>query len=208
MTFQKMLPLAAVAAYCFAFQPAMAGEKCYDFSKMTVGKTYKIGDEIDISIGKVRIREFIKNGEVFKPVNDVEQSLSVSQSVLAQGESSPELAGRLVGVQLIPREPVQEISMLVAQQLGLNANLPAYVEVNGELHDFTGSFNIANNKELGDAASGRARFKAKLVQDAAGPDGPSYWHRGRMGVRAVNGGIATATFGAQIFNFDQVCFKK
>jgi hypothetical protein len=195
------------AAVALASGPLLAGEKCYDFSKMTVGTSYRIGDELDISIGKVKIREFIKNGGVLEPTSGIDQHLEITQSRLAQ-EASPEVSLTLVGMQVIPREPVQEVSMLVAQQLGVGGNLPAYIEINGEKHDFSGSFIQAHDKVLGNVAQGRARFKADLVQDAAGSGGPSYWHRGRMGARAVSGGIESITIGGQAVHLDQICFKR
>jgi hypothetical protein len=198
--------LTALALACAA-ATAPAAEKCYDFSKMTVGTSYRIGDEVDISIGKVRIRPFLKDGAVAQPTSGIDQHLEITQSQLAQ-EASPEVALTLVGLQMIPREPVQEVSMLVAQQLGVNASLPAYIEINGERHDFAGSFVQAHNKVLGNGSQGHARFKADLVQDAPTANGPSYWHRGRMGARAVDGGIETITIGAQAVHLDKICFRK
>ena len=203
----KKLRVAVAGALAFAVTPLMAAEQCYDFSNMPVGTSYRIGDEVDISIGKVKIREFIKDGAVLVPTSGIDQHLEITQSQLAQ-DAAPEVALTLVGMQVIPRKPVKEVSMLVAQQLGVGANLPAYIEINGEKHDFAGSFTQADNKVLGDAARGRARFKADLVQDAAGPNGPSYWYRGRMGARAVSGGIETITVGGQAVRLDKVCFKR
>lgn len=194
-------------ALALAGTSVLAAEKCYDFSKMEVGTSYHIGDEVDISIGKVKIRGFLKDGEVVQPTSGIDQHLEITQSQIAQ-ERPPEVALTLVALQMIPREPVQEVSLLVAQQLGVNGDLPAWIEINGERHDFAGSFAQANNKILGNASQGHARFKAQLVQDAPGPNGPSYWHRGRLGARAVDGGIETITIGAQAAHLDQICFKK
>lgn len=203
----RVLRAAVAGALTLASLPLFAGEKCYDFSRMTVGTSYRIGDEIDIGIGKVKIREFVKDGAVLVPTSGIDQHLEITQSKLAQ-EVAPEVALTLVGMQLIPREPVQEVTLRVAQQLGAGGNLPAYVEINGERHDFAGSFAKSDGKVLGDAAVGRARIKADVVQDAAGTAGPSYWHRGRIGVRAVSGGIRTFTIGAQAAHLDQICFRR
>lgn len=203
----RLVPAIAGLAIAFAGGAATAAEKCYDFSKMTVGTSYAIDDIVDISIGSVKIQPFVKDGVVVQPTSGINQHLEVTQSKLALGEP-PEIALTLVGLQLRPREPVQEVSMLVAQQLGVNQNLPAYIEINGERHDFNGRFDQAHNKKLGNATQGHALFKAQMTQDPAGPNGPSYWHRGRMGARAVDGGIDTLTIGAQAVHLDQICFKK
>jgi hypothetical protein len=207
MTQGKLARGLAAVAWALAAGPALAAEKCYDFSKMTVGTSYEIGDEVDISIGKVKIRGFLKDGEVVEPTSGIHQHLEITQSQISQ-EKPPEVALTLVGLQMVPREPVQEVSMLVAQQLGVNSSLPAWIEINGERHDFEGSFAQANNKVLGNATQGHARFKAQLVQDAPGPNGPSYWHRGRLGARAVDGAIETITIGAQAAHLDQICFRR
>jgi hypothetical protein len=207
MRYRTILRGIACCALAGAAGSALADEKCYDFSKLAVGTSHDVNTEFDISIGKVKVREFIKNGAVLEPTSGIHQHLEVTQSRLAQG-TSPEVALTMVGMQVIPNQPVQEVSMLVAQQLGLNGALPAYLEINGERHDFLGSFNQANNKVLGSAPAGRARFKADLVQDEPGENGPSYWHRGRMGARALQGGIETITIGAQAARVDQICFKR
>ncbi len=203
----RLVPAFAGLAIAYLGNAVPAAEKCYDFSKMTVGTSYAIGDVVDISIGSVKIRPFLKDGEVVEPTSGINQHLEVTQSKLAQGEP-PEVALTLVGLQLRPDQPVQEVSMLVAQQLGVNQNLPAFIEINGERHDFTGRFDQAHNKKLGNDAQGHALFKAQMVQDPPGQNGPSYWHRGRMGARAVDGGIDTITIGAQTVHLDKVCLRK
>lgn len=202
---RKYLPGAIVAALTLCSVPAFATETCYDLSRLTVGSSYHIGDEIEFDLGKVRVRNFIKDGAVFTPVNPIDQHFEVAHSAIARGVL-PEGEVIFVSMQIIPDNPVQEITLKVAQQLGITGELPALVEINGELHDFEGSFNVADSRLFGNFLTGRARFRSDLVQDAPGPNGPSYWHRGLIRARALPGdSIQTFAFGAQIMRFDDVC---
>ncbi len=199
-------------AFLIGSAVSLAGETCYDFSGMAVGTSYGIDQEVVIEngrgerIGKVRIRKFIKDGAEFTPINGTIQQLKISQSMIAK-EASPEVALTYVGMQLIPVKPVKEVTMLVAQNLGRDGSRPAYIEINGERHDFSGSFNLADEREMGNLPAGRARFKASLEQDAAGANGQSTWHRGRLGAVAVEGGIESFTIGSFAAHIDMVCFK-
>lgn len=182
---------------------------CFDFSKQTTGTTWTVNQEIRTGFGKVVVREFVIDGKKYTPQTDVQtQYLKVNSSQIAQG-SPPELHGSLINVQIVPDKPVRGISMKFAQQLGVTGQLPANLEVNGDRHDFRGALTEANGKELGDASKGKARLRVELVADASTPEHPnSFWHRGTVEARATSGAIETISFGAQAFNFDDVCIYR
>jgi hypothetical protein len=182
---------------------------CFDFSKQTTGTTWTVNQEIRTGFGKVVVREFVIDGKKYTPQTDVQtQYLKVNSSQIAQG-SPPELHGSLINVQIVPDKPVRGISMKFAQQLGVTGQLPANLEVNGDRHDFRGALTEANGKEIGDAAKGVAKLRVNLVADASTPEHPnSYWHRGTVEARATSGAIETLSFGAQAFNFDDVCIYR
>lgn len=200
----RLVLLGAAAALAAIALSAQSAEKCYDFSRLAVGKTFRIGDEIDISIGKVHIRDFVIDGVKYAPQADT-QFLKVNQTQIAQG-TSPELHIAFVNVQIIPSQPATKVTMKLAQQLGVTGQLPANLGVNGDLHDFRGSFEKVDGKHLGSSTRGRAEVKVNLVPDPSTPENPSYWHRGTLGIRALSGGIESISFGAQLMNFDNICF--
>ena len=99
--------------------------------------------------------------------------------------------------------------MKFAQQLGVTGQLPANLEVNGDRRDFRGALSQADGGEMGDATKGMAKLRVNLVADASTQDQPnSYWHRGTVEVRATSGAIESISFGAQAFNFDDVCIHR
>lgn len=188
-----------VALSALSAGSAGAVEHCYDFSKLAVDTRYKVGDAVQIGIGTVRIRQMPRNGAPDPHPSAQNRFLSVSQQQLAQG-SAPEVHGSQVAMQILASRPVRSIRMKLAQQLG-GGGLPAFLEVNGELHDFEGSFQRADGKTLG--LGGKAEMRVALVADAA----PSAWHRGTLGVRAKSGGIKTFSIGAQSFSADDICIE-
>lgn len=181
---------------------------CYDFSKQTAGTTWGVDQEIETNFGKVVVRDFVIDGKKYTPQTDVAtQYLKVNTSQIAQG-ASPELHGSLVNVQIVPRKPVRGISMKFAQQLGGTGQLPANLEVNGDRHDFRGALDAANGREMGNDSQGKAKLRVVLVPDSAPEHPNSNWTRGTVEVRAVSGAIESLSFGAQAFNFDDVCIHR
>lgn len=195
--------LSLAAALALAHGPALAAEKCYDFSKLAADSSWGVNIDVPIDIGTVRIRPLIVNGQPFVAANADRQFLRLQDQQIAGGQR-PELHGSQVAMQIVPSERVRSVRMKFAHQPGPDGKRPSFIEVNGEKHDFEGLFSKVNGRTLGQGTSWRAEAKAELVPSGA----DSLWHAGTLAVRSTQGGIDQVTIGAQFFRVDNVCLER
>ena len=112
------------------------------------------------------------------------------------GGTAPEVYGKNVAVQMLPRAPVGKVSMKLAHQPGAGDGRAAFVEVNGERHEFNGSLAQLHGRTVGPA-----RLKVDL------PAASGNWVGGRLSATSKQG-IESFTIGAGELRLDDVCFEK
>lgn len=195
--------LAAASALALAHGGALAAEKCHDFGKLAAGSSWGVNIDVPIDIGTVRVRPLIIKGQPFEAANADKQFLRLQDQEIAGGKR-PELHGAQVAMQIVPSERVRTIRMRFAHQPGPDGKRPSFIEVNGEKHDFEGSFAKLDGRTMGQGMSWRAEAKADLAPSGA----DSLWHAGTLAVRSTQGGIDQVTIGAQFFRVDNVCIER
>lgn len=192
----SMLSIAVLVAA--AVSPALAAQRCFHFDKLAEGSSWTVGDSVDMgNIGEVRVRDLLAAGT---PVadNPANKFLKLSAAATAGG-TSPEVYGKNVAVQMIPKEPASTISMKVSHQPGAEGARAAFVEVNGERHEFNGSLAQLNGKTIGGAS------KAKLKVDL--PTTSGNFVSGRLKAESRDG-IRSFTIGAMELHLDDVCLER
>ncbi len=189
--------VAAAAAQMAA--PAIAGERCYDFSGQTAGTDYAVGTTVPIDIGRVNVRELLSGGSAVAG-NPANKFLRVMDQQIAGG-AAPEMYGKNVAVQIEPHEAVHAISLRISHQPGAAGARAAFVEVNGQRHEFKGSLAALDGKSLG-SGNHVARFKVDLP-----PENTSNWDTGRLRVSST-GDLRSFTLGAAELRLDDVCIER
>jgi hypothetical protein len=197
------LALAVASALALAQGPAFAAEKCYDFARLPTDARWGVDTSQLIDIGEVRIRPLVIKGQPFEAANPDKQFLRMQDQQIAGGQR-PELYGAQVAMQIVPSQRVRVLRMRFAHQPGPDGKRPSFIEVNGEKHDFEGSFAKLNGRTMGQGTSWRAEAKADLAPSGA----DSLWHAGTLAVRSTQGGIDQVTIGAQFFRVDDVCIER
>lgn len=192
----KLSILAIPAALALlAHASAGAAERCYPFDKLAADAQWAPGDTVPMSIGEVRVRNLPVDGD---PVatNPANVFLKVMATQKIAGGTAPEVYGKNVAVQMKPRKAVDKVSMKVAHQPGAGDGRAAFVEVNGERHEFNGSLAQLHGKTVG---------VAKLKVDL--PTTAGNWVGGRLSATSKQG-IESFTIGAGELRLDDVCFEK
>lgn len=187
--------LALPVALGLAQLPAVGAEVCYPFDKLATDAQWAPGDTVPMSIGEVRVRNLLAGGN---PVatNPANVFLKVMATQKIAGGIAPEVYGKNVAVQMLPREAVAKVSMKVSHQPGVTVGRAAFVEVNGVRREFSGSLAKLDGRTVG---------PAKLKVDL--PTANGNWIGGRLSATS-NQGIESFTIGAGELRLDDVCFEK
>jgi len=196
-------PGVAGLVVALAGAPAVADAACYDFGRLAADASWGVDGSVTIGIGEVRIRPLMINGQPFVADKPDKQFLRVQHQQIAGG-TRPELYGSQVAMQIVPSQRVRELRMRFAHQPGPDGKRPAFIEVNGEKHDFEGLFSKVNGRTMGQGTAWRAEARADLAPSGA----DSLWHAGTLAVRSTQGGIEQVTIGAQFFRVDDVCVER
>lgn len=174
------------------------GEHCFGFDRLPSGSAWSVGSRVDMGdLGEVLVRELLRGGE---PVaeNETNVFLALSDAKTAGG-TAPEVYGKNIAVQMIPKGPVSRIAMKVSHQPGAAGGRAAFVEVNDERYEFNGSLLQLNGRSMGGDA--KARITAEL------PASSGNFVSGRMKVES-KAGIRSFTIGAAELHLDDVCFTR
>jgi hypothetical protein len=193
--------LAAAVAALLALAPAHAGTTCYDFDNQVAGASWAVDASVavPISIGQFRVRPLKLDGVVVAPASSFFKVADAGQKIA--GGAAPEMYGKNVALQIEPAPGAKAIWMKVSHQPGPNQQRTAFVEVNGERHNWRGSFERLDGKTIGPAAH-PARIDAEFA-----PVNDSLWHSGRVRVRSQDG-IRSFTLGAAELRLDDVCVER
>jgi hypothetical protein len=194
---------AAAAAALLALAPVQARTttSCYHFDGQAAGASWPVdpAQAVPISIGEVRIRPLVLDGVEVAPAQRFFRVAPAGQHIA--GGSAPEMQGKNVAVQVVPRPGATSVSLKLSHQPGPEMGRAAMVEVNGARHDWRGSFASLNERALG---SGRAA--ANFEVDVT-PVGDSLWHSGWLRVSSVQG-IESFSIGAAELRLDDVCIER
>jgi hypothetical protein len=192
---------ALIAGLTLASGSAWAAEQCYDFSNIAPGTEYAIDGSvpIPISIGEVRVRPLKFEGNEVAPAS---RFFRVADTQQIAGGAAPEMQGKNVSLQMIPSQPAKRITLKFSHQPGAAGERVANVEVNGEKHEWRGSFSKLDGKKLGQG-NGATRFKVRQETVAN-----SNWVSGELRLEGKSENIASFTIGAAELRLDDVCFEK
>jgi hypothetical protein len=200
---QIMKPLlqSICALLALALPPAYAGERCYDFGRLKPGVEYAVNATVPIEIGDVRVRDLRLDG-----AQVAQKDKNVFLRVLDQqvaGGAKPELYGKNVAVQMLPREAVHRISLRYSHQPGADGTRAAMVEVNGVRHDWRGSMQTLDGRQIGVGTPHEARFKVRQPASTGGAG----WISGELQIESTQG-LKSFTIGAAELRLDDVCVEK
>lgn len=179
--------LSVAAAALLALAPAHAGTTCHHFDNQVPGSSWAVdpGAAVPISIGRFRVRPLKLDGVVVAPASSFFKVADAGQKIA--GGAAPEMYGKNVALQIEPTPGARQRA--------------AFVEVNGERHDWRGSFAQLDGRTIGPAAH-PARLDAEFA-----PVNDSLWHSGRLRVRSQDG-IRSVTLGAAEPRLDDVCVER
>ena len=194
------LQLLVIAATAAASLSAQAAGTCYHFDGQAADASYPVnGPPVEIGIGRIQVRDLKLDGAVVAPAN---RFLKVMPAQHIAGGAAPEMYGKNVAVQMLPREGVHQIRLRYAHQPGAEGARAAMVEVNGARHDWTGSLHKLDGQTI--AADGHAaRFQVRQP-DGHGDNG---WISGELTLTSQDG-IRSFTLGAAELRLDDVCFER
>jgi len=173
--------------------------ECHDFTGLTPGAKYAVGDVIGAEHATISIRPYLIDGDV--DTASVRQA-SVSNTKIAGGTSS-QIDLHLVSAQVVPAEPVRRVTVKLAQFVGHEGRRGnVSLEVNGQRQDAADGFASANGKQIGMESTGAAAIGARMSK------GDGDWQIGTLELRAVKGAIESFTVGAHTWRLDNLCFWK
>jgi hypothetical protein len=196
---RSMRLAAAAVAACLPIQAARA-DTCYGFEHQADGAEHAVGaPPIDIGVGRVQVRELVLEGRVHG--TDQRGFKSVGTQAIAGG-TAPEMHARNVAVQMLPREPVQQIRLRFSHRPGAEGARAAMVEVNGVRHEWRGSFGQLDGQTLG--PPDRPAMLQVRTPAAVPANG---WISGTLRVFA-SGGIQSLTIGSAELRLDDLCFER
>lgn len=174
-----------------------AKHDCFDFSLMTPGTKYNLGDTVKTEHALVTIRDYLGTG-----APPESRGVWITDTKLAGG-AAPELRTYLMNAQVVPNAPVRKVRMNIAEASSGGAAPHANIEVNGEKHEVTGGLATLNGKVIGKSPAGAAEIFVDLAPAASGN-----WNVGTLELNAVKGRIESFAFGGLQVFFDNVCFLK
>lgn len=184
-----------------AAQPAKKGgaakRDCFDFSAMTPGTRYGIGDTVKAAHALITIRDYLGTGA---PAES--RGVWIADTKLAGG-TAPELRTYLMNAQVVPNKPVKKVTLNIAEASSGGAAPHANIEVNGEKHEVTGGLATINGKVIGKSPAGNAAITVNLAPATSGN-----WNVGTLELHATKGKIESFGFGGLQVFVDNVCFTK
>lgn len=201
MNHQLRHAAAALALLALAPVQARTTTTCYHFDGQAAGASWPVdsAQAVPVSIGEVRIRPLVLDGAEVAPANRFFRVAPGGQRIA--GGSAPEMQGKNIAVQIVPRPGAGSVSLKLSHQPGPELGRAVMVEVNGARHDWRGSFASLNERAL-DGAGGAASFEVDVV-----PVGDSLWHSGWLRVTSTQG-IESLTIGAAELRLDDVCIER
>lgn len=195
----------AVSAYAtetgenpdFAEGAASGGQtQCYDFSNLSPGTRYHLGDSISGPNVAIEMKRFhVGRGE---PSQMDDPFVEVRGSRIAQ-EVAPELWMNQLNMRVTPTTPAEKVEIRFAENVG---SLIANIAVNGKRHVIYDGLAGANGKTLGKKGVGKAAIIVNYDSTAEG----SGFNRGELRMHATKGKIETWSIGGQHLYIDNVCF--
>lgn len=170
--------------------------ECYDFSKLTTGTRYQLGDSIRAEHALIEMKKFhVAKGQ---PTQMADPFIEVRGSALAQ-QAAPELWMNQLNVRVTPDSPVSRVEIQFAENVG---SLLANIAVNGKKRVVQDGLAGANGKTLGKKGVGKAAIIVNYDSTATG----SGYNRGELRIHATKGKIESWTIGGQHLFIDNVCF--
>ena len=169
--------------------------QCYDFSKLTTGTRYELGDTINTQHAVIEMKRFhVDKGQ---PTQMADPFVEVRSSRLAQ-ETAPELWSNQLNIRMTPNTPVKKVELKFAENVG---SLLANIEVNGRKRVIHDGLAGANGKTLGRKGVGKAAIIVNYDSTSTG----SGYNRGELRLHATKGKIKTWSIGGQHLFLDNVC---
>ena len=197
---RSTLLVSAVAAATLGSGPARAGETCYGFSGLQDGRVFAIGETFQAEHLQMHVRHYLRDGS---PQNPDGHFIKVQSTALAGSTASEKSELYIYGatMQIVPRQPVAQISLRLAENKGNQLGKHANVQINGRVHEVAGGLRDLDGRELGDGSGGLFRATVKLRPPQAGSD----WTHGTLQLRALSGQIASFAIGSTPMVVDDVC---
>lgn len=195
------LLLATAAAHVAA--PAHAGDVCYGFDQQVADHKYRIGDTVVADHLKVTFTDYEFQGV---KANPGEQYVLVRGSNLTRGRRAPEMYSYMANMQIVPREPVAEITFRIGDNHGGTGNGHANIGVNGSRQEVIGGLTTLDGQLIG-APGKRARVHIEATPNKTEEGEKGHWWVGKMRVRAVDGKIESFLIGGRPGIIDDVCFS-
>lgn len=174
-----------------------AKRDCFDFSAMTPGTRYELGDTVKAAHALITMRDYLGTGA--PPEN---RGAWITDTKIAGG-TAPELRTYLMNAQVVPNKPVKKVTLNIAEASSGGAAPHANIEVNGEKHEVTGGLASVNGKVIGKSPAGNAAIVVNLAPATAGN-----WNVGTLELHATKGKIESFAFGGLQVFIDNVCFTK
>jgi hypothetical protein len=187
----------ALATAALSSPNAKAAERCYDFGQLVPETQYALNETVQIGIGEVKVRPLLLDG---KEVGAGNRFFVVKDQHIA-GSAAPEMYGVNVAVQMLPAQPVKELSFKYSHQPGVDGGRAAMVEVDGVRHDWQGAFDRLDGKVIG------GKHPVRFHVRQSNPGGANGWISGELKLSAKDG-IRSFTIGAAQLRLDDVCFTK
>jgi hypothetical protein len=194
--------VSVIGAAALGSSPARAAETCYGFSGLPNDKTFVVGDTHEAQHLKMVVRPYVWNGSQLAPEGRFIKVQNTNRTLSNDTELS-ELYIYGVNMQIVPRQPVAQIRFRVAENDGPgNGNRNENIQINGKVHEISGSLRSLDGKTLDDENGRQYRIEVKLRQNSDG----SAWFSGPMRVRAVSGEIRSFSIGSSNgMGVDDVC---
>jgi hypothetical protein len=174
-----------------------AKRDCFDFSALTPGTRYALGDTVKAQHALITIRDYLGTG-----APPESRGVWITNTKLAGG-TAPELRTYLMNAQVVPNKPVKKVTLNIAEASSGGAAPHANIEVNGEKHEVTGGLATINGKVIGKSPAGNAAIVVNLAPATAGN-----WNVGTLELHATKGKIESFAFGGLQVFIDNVCFSK
>ena len=131
-----------------------ASETCYGFSGQTDGQVFGLGDTVTAEHLKMHVRDYVRGGANPAPGSEQIRVQSTSLAGSKAAEKS-ELYIYNATMQIVPRQPVTQISLRVAENRGTpTTGRHANLEINGTVHEIAGGIRHLDGRVFGNQANG------------------------------------------------------
>ena len=174
-----------------------AERDCFDFSLLTPGTRYELGDTVQAAHATITIRDYLGSRA---PADS--RGVWIANTRLAGG-TAPELRTYLMNAQVMPDVPVREVTLNIAEASSGGAAPHANIEVNGDRYEVIGGLAGINGTVIGNSAAGNAAVFVNLAPAAVGN-----WNVGTLELHATKGTIESFAFGGLQVFLNNICFVK